>query len=96
MSERRGWPRRGGWEVFDTGWCTTCGRLGDRDSDLLCRDCAFVAKAKTLTFLAEPWALREVRRQYGVSGETNRASEYAKARREEEPETPMFTFGEED
>lgn len=54
----------------------------------LCRDGAFVAKMHTISIQAVPWGLREVRRQHGISGETDRASEERKARHEADEDTP--------
>jgi len=51
------------------------------DENALCRDCAFVAKVRSLAIIPVPWGLREVRRRYGVSGETDRRSEETKHRR---------------
>lgn len=73
--------QRRGWQPVESGFCQSCGRERDLDAEELCRDCAFVAKARTLSIIAEPWALRQVRREHGISGESDRASEEKKARR---------------
>lgn len=66
------------------GYC----RGGCHSSQLLnileiCQACNFKDKMSSLTIIAEPWGLREVRKQFGHGGETNRLSEYNKEKKHE-------------
>lgn len=76
---------QGHWEPSPL--CFDCCRCGsDVPVNILgyCANCAFVLKLPSLTILAEPWALREVRRQYGHAGESDRRDRYRKDAHAEE------------
>lgn len=68
-----------GWNpIYASAICSTCGKLTAINRLELCRDCNFVAVAKTLTLIPASYGLRYVRKHFGISGETTRASEYRK------------------
>ncbi len=72
------------WERFCANTCKDCGC--DRDVNILrqCQFCCWKEKLGSLSIVAEPAALREVRRQYGHAGESGAEDNERKYRRSEE------------
>jgi len=49
----------------------------------ICQACNYRSKLASLTVVAAPWGLREVRKDFGHHGETDRKSEYNKQKKHE-------------
>lgn len=86
------WPlrraQRGIWEYSLEGtarydFCQTCGAPEALNVLGICQACNFKDKMGSIGIIAEPVALRMVRREHGINGESNRADRERKVRRAE-------------
>ncbi len=62
--------------------CGSCGDVAVLNILRICQPCNFQAKLPTISIQGTPWALAEVRRQYGHRGESSPSDQQKKMRRD--------------
>ena len=62
--------------------CKDCGAVKTLNVLKQCKECCFMEKIGTIAIVAEPWALREVRRLHGENGVSHIGDQNRKANRE--------------